>query len=102
MRDRGGISGSRPTGQAPTGLDAPRIDPGRVAAMAAKQIREKDPYLIDYLLGWFGLADPQPWGAAMSFALEVAHGYGLIKGESDTTATPLGLAVADILNGANQ
>lgn len=102
MTDLGGNSGSRPTGQAPAGLDASRIDPGRVAA----KIREQDPYLIDYLLGWFGLAGPQPWGAAMGFALEIAHGYGLIKGESDTTATPLGLAVADILatqsTGANQ
>jgi hypothetical protein len=63
----------------------------------AERIKADDAYLIPYLLGWFGLADPEPWGAAMSFALEVAHGYGLIKGESDTTATPLGLAVADIL-----
>jgi len=89
----GGISGSREPSPAVSALTG--FDPGRVA----ERVRTEDPYLTDYLLGWFGLADPQPWGAAMSFALEVAHGYSLIKGDSDATATPLGLAVADILNG---
>jgi hypothetical protein len=60
----------------------------------AERIRRDDPYLIDYLLGWAGLAEPQPWGAAMSFALEVAIGYHLIRGESDATPTVLGKAIA--------
>lgn len=30
------------------------------------------------------------WGAAYSFAIEVAAGYGLIRGESDPTPTQLG------------
>ena len=59
----------------------------------AERIEADDSYLIDYLLGWTGLGEPQPWGAAMSFALEMAHGYGLIAGESDPTPTPLGTSI---------
>lgn len=55
-----------------------------------ERIEAADPYLWDYLLGWCGLAEPQPWGAAYSFAIEVAAGYGLIRGESDPTPTQLG------------
>lgn len=77
----------------PAGSDNLATDP----ALIAERIRKGDAYLTPYLLGWFGMADPQPWGAAMSFALEAAHGYGLIKGESNATATPLGLEVAKLL-----
>lgn len=55
-----------------------------------ERLERDDAYLIPYLLDWSGLGPPQPWGAATSFALEVAHGYGLIKGKSDATLTPLG------------
>jgi hypothetical protein len=64
-----------------------------------QRIREHDPYLVDYLLGWAGLAEPQPWGAAMGFAMEVAAGYRLIKGESDGRLTALGHVVARKLAG---
>lgn len=53
-------------------------------------IEAQDVWLIPYLQGWSGDAEPLPWGAAMSFALEVAHGYGFIKGESDATLTDKG------------
>jgi hypothetical protein len=35
----GPLSGSRPTGQAPTGLDGSRFDPGRVASRLGKRQR---------------------------------------------------------------
>ena len=53
----------------------------------AERIRREDNYLIDYLFGWAGLGPQQPWGAATGFALEVAYGYVLIRGESDATLT---------------
>lgn len=58
-----------------------------------KRIEAADPWLWPYFDGWAGLADPEPWGAAMSFALEVASGYGLIRGESDATLTATGQAL---------
>ena len=63
----------------------------------AQRVERDDPYLVDYLLGWAGLAEPQPWGAATSFAMGVASGYGLIKGESDATPTERGREVAAAL-----
>lgn len=60
-------------------------------------IQRDDPFLIDYLLSWSGLGAPMPWGAATGFALEVASGMGLIRGESDATLTVLGKAVAEVL-----
>ena len=56
-----------------------------------------DMWLAPYLLGWAGLGDPKPWGAAMSSAMEVAFSYGLIKGESDATLTDKGQAAARAL-----
>lgn len=67
------------------------------AERVAAKIAESDKYLIDYLKGWWGLAEPQPWGAAMSFCIEVAHGFGLIRNECDTSPTELGEAVRAIL-----
>lgn len=93
--DLGGISGSRASTEPLRVSALPGFDPGRVA----KEVREKDAYPIPYLLGWFGLAEPQPWGAAQSFALEIAKGYGLIASECDAHATPLDDAVAEILKG---
>jgi hypothetical protein len=69
------------------------------AERVAAKVRANDAYLVSYLLGWAGLSEPEPWGAAMSFALEVAAGYRLIRGESDPTLTPLGQSVATILKG---
>lgn len=63
----------------------------------AERISCEDPYLIPYLRGWAGVGEPQPWGAAHGFALEVAKGYGLIKGENDSTITPFGAAVLSAL-----
>jgi hypothetical protein len=59
-------------------------------ALVIEHIEAVDPYLIPYLRGWWGLGPAQPWGAAMSFALEMAREYRLIRGESDTTPTKLG------------
>ena len=53
-------------------------------------ILDKDPYLVDYLVSWGGYAPDMPWGAATSFALEVAKYYGLIISESDSTLTDKG------------
>lgn len=63
-----------------------------------ERIQREDAYLVDYLLGWAGLAEPQPWGAATSFALEVAAGYRLIRGESDASLTERGKEVATALS----
>lgn len=63
----------------------------------AERVERADPWLLPYLKGWWGDAEPQPWGAAMSFALEVAHSYGLILGELDTTPTAKGVALRDHL-----
>lgn len=60
----------------------------------AERVQRENAGLVPYLLGWAGLGEPQPWGAAMGFALEVAHGYGLIVGELDATLTEAGQAVA--------
>lgn len=67
------------------------------AQRIAAKLTEADPWLVDYLAGWWGYGPAQPWGAAMSFALETAHGYGLIRGECDVSETPLGLEVRKIL-----
>ena len=67
------------------------------AERVAAKIAERDPYLINYLKGWWGIGPAQPWGAAMSFCLEVAHGYGLIRSECRTSPTELGEAVRAIL-----
>jgi hypothetical protein len=56
-----------------------------------------DKWLVQYLLGWAGLAEPQPWGAAMSFALECAAAKGLIRGESDATLTEKGHQIAALI-----
>jgi hypothetical protein len=68
-----------------------------IASYAAGRIWNADNYLVDYLLGWAGLGPQQPWGAATSFALEVAAGAGLIAGELDNTLTEKGRRVAEIL-----
>lgn len=70
------------------------IDRERLVA----RINHSDPWLRPYLLGWAGLGPPEPWGAAMSFALEIAKGYSLIRGESDATLTELGEEVVAMLN----
>jgi hypothetical protein len=79
-------------------MSAPVTDPKAIA----DRLSEEDPYLISYLLGWGGYAKPEPWGAAASFALEMAHGYGLIVGESDPTLTELGQQVAHLLSQEGQ
>ena len=63
----------------------------------AEKLSAEDSWLAPYLLGWAGLAESQPWGAAMGFAMEVAASYGLIRGESDATPTDLGREVAACL-----
>lgn len=68
----------------------------------AERVRCSDPYIVDYLLGWTGLGPQQPWGAATSFAQEVAHSYGLIRGESDPTPTADGIQVAKTICRAAQ
>jgi hypothetical protein len=68
-----------------------------IVCLLAAGIEQEDAYLIPYLLGWTGEGEAQPWGAAMSFAMEVASGYGLIRGESDATPTELGKSVAKLL-----
>jgi hypothetical protein len=68
-----------------------------IASYAAGRIWNSDRYLVDYLLGWAGLGPQQPWGAATSFAMEVAAGAGLILRENDTTLTDKGRRVAEVL-----
>ena len=68
--------------------------PNASALATARKILRDDAYLAPYLLGWCGLGEAQPWGAAMSFAMEMAHGYNLIRGESDATPTQFGASVA--------
>jgi hypothetical protein len=72
------------------------VDPTPAQIKAAK-IKQNDAYLIPYLLGWAGLSKPEPWGAAQSFALEMAASYRLIEGESNATLTTLGAEVAKVL-----
>jgi hypothetical protein len=72
------------------------------ASRRADRIREKDAYLIPYLLGWCGRGPDQPWGAAHSFALEMGASYGVIRGESDPTPTEMGRLVADIFASAGE
>ena len=72
------------------------IEPGVVERLV-ESIQRDDAYLVPYLLDWCGMGDPQPWGAATGFALEVAAGYGLIEGESDGTPTELGIKVTAAL-----
>lgn len=63
----------------------------------AERVEAADPWLLPYLQGWWGDAEPQPWGAAMSFAMEVAHGYRLIRSEVDSSPTAEGTALRDLL-----
>lgn len=75
--------------------------PSQIYALA-EQIAREDGYLIPYLLGWTGWGERQPWGAATSFAMEVAASHHLIEGESDATPTLLGRAVASYLASADR
>lgn len=55
---------------------------------------KSNPWLTPYLLGWAGLAPPQPWGAAHSFALETAASYGLVRSQVDSALTDRGRQLA--------
>ena len=72
------------------------------AAKVAERITNDDPYLIDYLKGWWGIGPAQHWGAAASFCIEVAHRYGVIRSECDTTPTELNEAVRAHLENSDE